>query len=610
MDMWLSETGEMRDRENQVQGKRLSAWIRQIFTPPMFEDEDETRRANLLNIILLAGLAVTGMVGIGLLSTSPDPGPGLVAAGLLVLSELSALFLLRRGRVQFASWLLSCVLAVFFMVVTFLFGGVQISSFSSYVVVILISALLLGGRAGALFAGLGSMAGLGILCAEIAGLLPPSPMPVTPAFTWVTVTAAFMMTAVLLHLATAGLDNALERARRNAHALAESNRQLRRENAERVQTEKALRESEERFRSIFENATIGLYRTTPDGRVLMANPALLRMLGYSSFEGLAQRRLEEEGYAPEYPRSDFKQRVESEGQINGLESAWVRRDGTTVFVRESARAIRGESGDTLYYEGTVEDITERRRAEEALRAYAARLERSNRELQDFLYVASHDLQEPLRKVQAFGDRLQTAYSEVLDDQGRDYLERMQNAAARMQTLINSLLTYSRVTTKAEPFVPVDLDRVVREVVSDLETRIEQVGGRVEVGDLPTIEADPTQMRQLLQNLIGNALKFHKENEAPLVKVYAEPLDGRDGWYQIMVEDNGIGFDEKYLERIFQVFQRLHGRDKYEGTGIGLATCRKIVERHRGSITAKSVPAQGATFIVTLPIKQFSGDEGR
>jgi len=157
-----------------------------------------------------------------------------------------------------------------------------------------------------------------------------------------------------------------------------------------------------------------------------------------------------------------------------------------------------------------------------------------------------------------------------------------------------------VTTKARPFVTVDLKQVVREVLDDLEVHIEQLQARVEVGDLPTVEADPLQMRQLFQNLIGNALKFHREGVAPVVRVWSEPLNGSEDQYRIIVEDNGIGFDEKYADRLFQVFQRLHGRSEYEGTGIGLATCRKIVERHGGNITARSEPGQGATFMLTLP----------
>ncbi|MBV9580246.1 MAG: CHASE3 domain-containing protein [Chloroflexi bacterium] len=229
------------------------------------------------------------------------------------------------------------------------------------------------------------------------------------------------------------------------------------------------------------------------------------------------------------------------------------------------------------------------------------LERSNRELQDFASVASHDLQEPLRKVRAFGDRLSAKYGPELTDQGRDYLARMQDAAARMQALINDLLTFSRVATRAQPFVPVDLDKLVNDVASDLEVRIQQSEATLDIQPLPTIDADPLQMRQLFQNLISNALKFQRPDSPPLVRVYVEDVDESD--VRVCVQDNGIGFDEKYLDRIFTIFQRLHGRVEYEGTGVGLAVCRKIVERHAGTITARSAPGEGATFIVTLPRSQ-------
>ncbi len=248
-----------------------------------------------------------------------------------------------------------------------------------------------------------------------------------------------------------------------------------------------------------------------------------------------------------------------------------------------------------------------------LKAYAAKLERSNSELQDFASVASHDLQEPLRKVQAFSDRLRSRCAATIDSQGRDYLDRVQNAAARMQTLINDLLTYCRVATKAQPFVSTDLVSVTREVVSDLEARIEQVNGRVLVGELPTVDADPLQVRQLMQNLIGNSLKYCRAEVPPVVKVWSkhlphDPASAAAGepprpFCQILVEDNGIGFEEVYSERIFTIFQRLHGRTEYEGTGVGLAVCRKIVERHGGTITARSTPGNGATFLVSLPIHQ-------
>jgi light-regulated signal transduction histidine kinase (bacteriophytochrome) len=245
-------------------------------------------------------------------------------------------------------------------------------------------------------------------------------------------------------------------------------------------------------------------------------------------------------------------------------------------------------------------------------ATAEKLRQSNRELQDFAYVASHDLQEPLRKVQAFGSRLETRFSAGLQDDGLDYLHRMQGAAQRMSVLIDDLLTFSRVASRAEGFRAVDLTQIAREVVSDLEVRIDESNATVDVAPLPCVEADPTQMRQLLQNLLGNALKFAHPDRPPLVAVSAALVEGPVESFEqlevgtfcrLQMRDNGIGFDPKYLDRIFTVFQRLHGRSEYEGSGIGLAVCRRIVERHHGLITATSTPGEGATFVVYLPMSQ-------
>jgi PAS domain S-box-containing protein len=250
---------------------------------------------------------------------------------------------------------------------------------------------------------------------------------------------------------------------------------------------------------------------------------------------------------------------------------------------------------------------ERKRSEVQLNLFNEKLQKSNRELQDFAYVASHDLQEPLRKVQAFSDRLKTKYSDKLEGDGLDYLERMRSAANRMQLLIQDLLMFSRVSTKAQPFSAVDLNTVANEVLSDLEVKIEETGATVEIDNMPLVDADPMQMRQLIQNLVGNALKFRKSDITPVINIcskFANLSGGKsDKFLEISVTDNGIGFDEKYADKIFAVFQRLHGRTEYEGSGVGLAICRKIVERHNGTIVASSRPGEGATFTFTLPVKQ-------
>ncbi|HEX7974476.1 MAG TPA: ATP-binding protein, partial [Anaerolineales bacterium] len=288
--------------------------------------------------------------------------------------------------------------------------------------------------------------------------------------------------------------------------------------------------------------------------------------------------------------------------------------GISAAVEERAVPVCDSQGKVVKWYGTNTDIEDRKQAETALeqaaeevQQYAARLVETNRDLQDFAFIASHDLQEPLRKVQAFGERLSARCGPQLGEEGHDYLDRMTNAASRMQSMITDLLAYSRVTTKTRPFTLVDLEQVAQGVLSDLEVEIERSQGQVALDRLPTVEADPVQIRQLLQNLIGNALKFHRPDSPPRVKVSGETLSpaGPAGstMVQIRVEDNGIGFDEQFAERIFQPFQRLHGRSEYEGTGIGLAICRKIVERHAGKITVESKPGQGATFIVTLPLER-------
>jgi two-component system, LuxR family, sensor kinase FixL len=378
-------------------------------------------------------------------------------------------------------------------------------------------------------------------------------------------------------------------------------------------TETALKESESRINAIINTAVDGIITINERGIIEMMNPSSIKMFRYESVDELLGKNIsvlmpepdksQHDGYMENYQRTGHKKIIGIGREVTGL-----RKDGTKFpFVLSvSETFIEGKR----VYNGFVHDITEQKINEEKLKRYASELQRSNLELQDFAYVSSHDLQEPLRKIQAFGDRLKSKETEQLTEQGKDYVERMLNAASRMQRLINDLLSFSRVTSQAQPFIKVDLNIVLKEVLSDLEITIEKNKVKVSSEALPVIEADPTQMRQLFQNLIANAIKFKKENQTPEIEISSKNIQKKahltsttgDEVVELYFQDNGIGFSEKYLDKIFNIFQRLEGQ-KYEGSGIGLAICRKIAIRHGGNITATSQPDKGAKFIVTLATKQ-------
>ena len=373
--------------------------------------------------------------------------------------------------------------------------------------------------------------------------------------------------------------------------------------------EEALRASEKRYRSIFDLSHDGVVFAALDGTVEEANPAYLDMLGYDLHEivSLTYQQLTPPRWAA-MEADIVEEQLLSRGYTDEYEKEYIRKDGSIFPVAVRAILVRDEAGNPVRLMGMARDITEQKQAKEALERHARDLARSNEELEQFAYVASHDLQEPLRKIRAFGALLADEKRERLDDEGRQYIDFMTDAAARMQTLVSDLLALSRVTTAAQPFEDLALAEVFDTVLSDLSVALEEAGGEVAVAATPTVAADRTQMEQLFRNLIGNALKFRKSGVAPRVTVEvaaaAERLDSIPGpAHTIVVTDNGIGFDSAQGGKLFQPFKRLHARHQYEGVGIGLAICEKIVLRHHGRITASGTPGEGATFTVTLPRRQ-------
>jgi two-component system, chemotaxis family, sensor kinase Cph1 len=385
--------------------------------------------------------------------------------------------------------------------------------------------------------------------------------------------------------------------RRMFHELQVHKIELEMQNDELRRVQEELDNARERYYDLYNLAPIGYFIVSHKGQILEANLAAANLLGETRSE-LVKKPFS----FFIYPLDQDIQHVNMLKLLNtGLPQSYELRmlkKNKGLFWAQVESALRfdfsielkkGSAVSVPEFRLTITDISSRKKAEEALM-------KSNLELEDFAGIAAHDLTEPLRKIISFSSRLNR---ENISDQDLDYLKRMQLSAERMWSLINDLVKYSKTASGDYPFKIINLDRPASDAVSDLSALLDETGGRIEIEKLPEISANETQMRQLFQNLIGNALKYRSERKA-LVKIFSRPSP-MERHIDVYVEDNGIGFDEKHLDKIFKPFQRLHGRSSQcMGTGMGLAICRKIVERHGGSITAKSSPGNGATFIVTLP----------
>ncbi|MCI0506657.1 MAG: ATP-binding protein [Gammaproteobacteria bacterium] len=353
-----------------------------------------------------------------------------------------------------------------------------------------------------------------------------------------------------------------------------------------------------KFRQLLEAAPDAIIVVDHSGRITLANGMTETNFGYrpeeligQPIERLIPGRFRE---AHVHHRDNYLLNPNTRPMGSGIELTALRRDGSEFPAEISISPLKTEDGMLVI--AVVRDISERKRTELSLKRHAQELERSNAELEQFAYVASHDLQEPLRIVASYTQLLARRYRDKLDNDANEFMDFIVDAATRMQDLINDLLSYSRVGTRGHEFEPTDLNKVLKNSLQNLDLRIKDSGAAITFDHLPTLMGEDRQLLQLFQNLIGNALKFRGEDPPKVhVGVIQHP-----GEYVFSVRDNGIGIDPQYAERIFLVFQRLHARGEYPGTGIGLAICKKIVERHGGRIWVESAPGSGSTFRFTIP----------
>ncbi len=368
-------------------------------------------------------------------------------------------------------------------------------------------------------------------------------------------------------------------------------------------TEKKLNEekilaSQKDLESILNNMQDTFFRTDLNGNIQIISQSIQKLLGYST-EELINQNIDKLFTNPLGRSEILKELNQNHGVIEDYEIQLMNKNNNSIWSSVNLQFQYDNNKNIKCIEGTARDISQRKKSEEDLKESTRKLEINNRELKEFVYIASHDLQEPLRKVQVFGERISKTCSSNLPPEGLDYLDRMLNAARRMHQLIKDLLVFSRITSSERHFTPVNLNNIINGVVNDLEILIEQKNGIINIEELPVIHADNTHMRQLFQNFLSNALKFHKNGETPTIKIYMDHEKDPNS-HVIVFEDNGIGIEEKHIDRIFGVFQKLNDPHLYEGTGIGLAICRKIVELYKGSITVESQFEKGTKFIISFP----------
>ena len=617
--------------------------IQTFFVSPIFVAEEFRLKVSILKkslllllftSILLVGIAFFARNWIGV-------GIGLSVILLLLLSQ----FMLSRG-----SWRLSTIMMVFALLVgslglQYLKQGSQDVAIILYPVLILLAALLMQRR---LFWSTVAVTilfnGVGIWLATM-GILPNSPLTISPIIDLL----FLMLILILMGIGARWLSKhvwlLVIETQQNEEALLRSNRTLERQTLTLQKSESEARQFQERLQTLHEvgfqlastNTLTEMYREAIIlGRERLGFDRLGLLLYddetrimYGTFGTDDQGNLRDESYfQQEVTRKEVLDLLDQKKRMGYWAGEAILDNGKVIGHGWHATAVlwNGDRGigylstdnyirkepptqiqlDLLtLYGATVGHLISIKQAELNLQKYAQELERSNKELQDFAFVSSHDLQEPLRKIQAFSDRLMKKYDTVLDERGVHYLDQMQSAAARMQTLIQDVLTYSKVNSAAMTFVQVDVNAIVLAILSDFASLITTLHVEVQIENLPILEAEPTQMWQLFHHLLSNALKFHCQNGRPLIVITAKSImEEQEPMVEFQIKDNGIGFAQADEERVFGMLQRLHSRSQYEGSGMGLAICKRIVDRHNGRIEVSSLINKGTTFTICLPAKQI------
>ena len=352
---------------------------------------------------------------------------------------------------------------------------------------------------------------------------------------------------------------------------------------------------------MYENVSIGLYRTTPDGKILFANPMLIHILGFADFEELSERNLEQAGFEPEYLRSDFKQNIEQNGFVKGLESKWIKQNGAVIYVRENAKAYRDSEGRITYYEGSVEDITERKLAELQLARQTEELKELNATKDKFFSIIAHDLKNPFNTILGFANELITEFKNLDNKEILRYLSIIHNSSKHAYTLLENLLLWARTQTNASDFQPVvyDLKTSVQEVVELLEDQAKKKNISIisHIADRCLALADKNMINTILRNLLTNAIKFTPQNGRIVLSA-----DNRHNQIEITVSDTGVGILREELPYLFRIDRKTTtlGTEKEKGSGLGLILCREFVEKHGGEISVESEEGKGSTFKFIIP----------